>query len=1385
MTEWIQISKPTSSTEEKVLHYLRDNLPSNCKTFSNVVINYNAKDYEIDAIVLTPHAIYIVEIKQYGGRISGDAKKWRLSNGHVTENPFLQATTAARAFREKLTGYYPELLRLPVQPCVCLAGDVEPQLSIQDDSYRINHVRWFNGIEDYFTNPSLLRSFAKAVDFLIVTALQEERDAVLRKLPGYRKIAPQQDDNCTYFRADLPISFPDNTKGKYGIILLPLLGMGRVDAATVTSDAIRRWQPQHVILVGIAGGISERGVKLGDILVSDQIVDYELGKITSAGPAIRWEVHHADPRLVGAARSFAGQGWQGLMKTVRPTSGESTCHIGPIASGDKVIAFGKALKRFRDLCPTLIGVEMEAAGVATAGFQSAEPPKFFMIRAVSDLADRRKDSAKVNEWRSYACDAAASYAVALLKTAPIPIAEDDSQMGQGPGQLVRQLDSSYAKIESVIYIGHSPKATVLADRFDYDVFISYSHSDWYWVGQKLLPRLEKNRFRVLIDIRDFEVGSPVVTEIEKAITRSRFTLLVITPKYIDDNWSLFESIMTQSLDPASRERRFMPVILQPTRLPSRLAHITALDFTDKDNEELAWNRLIHSLALGAKKQTSPAEKIQRIGGDIIAPTYSLGRDDELIKLKRWILVEKCKIVTIQGVGGIGKTHLAALVSQELSSKFAVVFWRDLRNAPSPDDVIADVIQFTKNDGQSYSSRYPFHELLDHFIRLIRENSTLIVLDNYETVLESGAYRPGYENYQRVIDEIIRSQNDSSLIIASRETIPGISNKEGRARSLSLIGLDAQTVVRLLGDTGVQGGDQTLLRVAELYGGNPLALNIVAEAIRNTYQGNAEDFLRDEISSGRNIEAVISRAIDKIPTLERDILFWIVNKKGRVSASSLSDAFRSISDFSLLEAVEDLARQSLIDRVGRSEWTTNPIVTEFVNNFLARRAVSDISLDLDGKSGFYVGKSGIISIRVRNQTDMPLRDILLELEDTAVYNVRNDIRQARQIFELKPFESKVLDFAIDVRATGKITLQVKLNSIVYKKHPLEIHAVQDNPYFFGPPIKDKTIFFGREKELQTCLSNISRASGAHTMIIGEQRSGKTSLLIQLQGRLQLPVIPIYVSLSGIEREDNIALQWLLSQIMDGLRERNQVAADLTLPPLQYSTDFIKQLKIVLQNLTSFSPGAKIALLLDEAHIMSQISIKFQEVLREAFNQLISSVRVILACYYDFFESTGNAGSPLQNIFEYVFLRPLDGNDLLHLIVEPASWFGVEYEPAAIDSIRRISGGHPYYCQYLCAKSFGEAQNTNSAAITIAEVSKAEQHVLLSEKERFAMGYWERFSDDELMVLQAILDNKSLPAKSSRGLARLIKKYVLIQSPKGYLFSSGLFETWVRALIQEKQ
>lgn len=257
-----------------------------------------------------------------------------------------------------------------------------------------------------------------SIDFLIIAPLKEEREALLAHLGNAERMPPDEHDVRIYYRAEVQTKFAGGKTGTYRVIVTSPLGMGRVEASTATADAIRRWQPRYVLLVGIAGGDPDE-VELGDVLIAEQLVDYELAKITDDGAKTRYQTFRVDPRLLIASQVLSG--WETTVKAERPTLGKPSVHCGIVISGDKVQAASASLEPYKGDWPKLIGVEMEAAGVAAAAWEAVGQPGVLMVRGVSDLADAKKGSARVKKWRPYACDVAAAFAIALLRDGPVPL----------------------------------------------------------------------------------------------------------------------------------------------------------------------------------------------------------------------------------------------------------------------------------------------------------------------------------------------------------------------------------------------------------------------------------------------------------------------------------------------------------------------------------------------------------------------------------------------------------------------------------------------------------------------------------------------------------------------------------------------------------------------------------------------------------------------------------------------------------------------------------------------------------------------------------------------------------------------------------------------------
>ena len=82
----------------------------------------------------------------------------------------------------------------------------------------------------------------------------------------------------------------------------------------------------------------------------------------------------------------------------------------------------------------------------------------------------------------------------------------------------------------------------------------------------------------------------------------RKTLLVLTPDYIQSGWAELESIMLQTLDPANRQLRLIPLLKADCQKPLRIGALTHIDFTDGADEDLAWRHLYRAAPAVARAQ---------------------------------------------------------------------------------------------------------------------------------------------------------------------------------------------------------------------------------------------------------------------------------------------------------------------------------------------------------------------------------------------------------------------------------------------------------------------------------------------------------------------------------------------------------------------------------------------------------------------------------------------------------------------------------------------------------------------------------------------------------------------------------------------------------------
>ena len=79
----------------------------------------------------------------------------------------------------------------------------------------------------------------------------------------------------------------------------------------------------------------------------------------------------------------------------------------------------------------------------------------------------------------------------------------------------------------------------------FDAYIAYHVDDEDWIDGRLLPSIEEGdeRFRLCLRFRDVPAGRLLINAVSLCIQRSRKTLIVLSPQYINDNFCYFQLSM--------------------------------------------------------------------------------------------------------------------------------------------------------------------------------------------------------------------------------------------------------------------------------------------------------------------------------------------------------------------------------------------------------------------------------------------------------------------------------------------------------------------------------------------------------------------------------------------------------------------------------------------------------------------------------------------------------------------------------------------------------------------------------------------------------------------------------------------------------------------------
>jgi len=134
-------------------------------------------------------------------------------------------------------------------------------------------------------------------------------------------------------------------------------------------------------------------------------------------------------------------------------------------------------------------------------------------------------------------------------------------------------------------------------------------------------------------------------------------------------------------------------------------------------------------------------------GDALDVPIFYRRAWEVATLEQWVVEEHCRVVSVLGMGGIGKSALSVSLMHRVAPHFEVVIWRSLRDAPACEALLDDCLQML--------APQPLREVPASLERRLG----LLLAEG----AGAGRMRAGYQDYGRRLRQVAQTEHQSCLL----------------------------------------------------------------------------------------------------------------------------------------------------------------------------------------------------------------------------------------------------------------------------------------------------------------------------------------------------------------------------------------------------------------------------------------------------------------------------------------------------------------------------------------------------------------------------------------------------------------------------------------------
>jgi len=231
----------------------------------------------------------------------------------------------------------------------------------------------------------------------------------------------------------------------------------------------------------------------------------------------------------------------------------------------------------------------------------------------------------------------------------------------------------------------------------------------------------------------------------------------------------------------------------------------------------------------------------------------IGRDNEIGFIHNLTaLGNKC--ILILSSGGVGKTTLAKnYLNQAFGSYIDLNIAKEKQNIVSVASWVEETLRNLKEEpGREFSIS------LGRLKRKLQQEKIGVLIDNLEPALDrNGQFLPEHRDYFELLRVLSDRSLRSTTLITSREPL----NENLDIQNLILGGLKLNVWQQFFKERGIDSDTPILAEVHKAFDGNALAMKVLCEPIRESYEGNIEAYWKDrKTKSGLMVEMAVENLI---------------------------------------------------------------------------------------------------------------------------------------------------------------------------------------------------------------------------------------------------------------------------------------------------------------------------------------------------------------------------------------------------------------------------------------------------------------------------------------------------------------------------------------------